>query len=228
MAGQTLAPLYPSSRPNAEKQHYALPPPYWLLETAEQPTVETKFNSLRHWLVLALVIERPSYGYELAARYERRFATFLPLGAGNVYSSLDKLEGYKMIAQQHSVELRATRGARGKRAYYEATLNGVNEHAAWLRSPIREEQWKTELLARIATATSIGTAGLRELVDDYEQHALKDFECATQLLPDQDEPIEDVPALLITLISQERRMKCVAEQRWADTARRAIDTFERR
>jgi DNA-binding PadR family transcriptional regulator len=188
--------------------------------------VETKFNSLRHWLVLALVIERPSYGYELAARYERRFAAFLPLGAGSVYSSLDKLERYEMIAQ-HSIELRATRGARGKRAYYEATLKGVNEHAAWLRSPIKDERWKTELLARIATATSIGTAGLRELVDDYEQHALTDFERAAQLLPAQDEPIEGVRVLLITLISQEQRMKCVAEQRWAQTARRAIDTFER-
>lgn len=117
MAGQTIAPTYPSNRPNAEKQHYALPPPRWPLETAEQLSVETKFNSLRHWLVLALVIERPSYGYELAARYDRRFAAFLPLGAGNVYSSLDQLERYKLITQQHSVELRATRGARGKRAY---------------------------------------------------------------------------------------------------------------
>lgn len=200
----------------------------WLFDTAKQPPVEINFSSVRHWLVLALVIERPSYGYELAMRYKERFSVILPLAATNVYNSLNQLERYELIVQQHSVQLRAARGPRGKRAYYEATLKGVNAHMAWLREPIKEEQWKTELLARIATATSIGMDGLRKLVDGYEQHTLDDFERASQLLADQHEPIEGVRTLLSTLIGQERRMKCVAEQRWAESARRAIDAFERR
>lgn len=223
MAGRTLSHPYPGSGLSAD---VPLPSP-WLSETAMHSPVEINFNSVRHWLVLALVIERPSYGYELSERYMQRFAMILPLGANNVYGSLDQLERYELIAQQHSVERRATRGARGKRAYYEATLKGVNAHAAWLRYPIREEHWKTELLARIATATSIATVGLRKLVDEYEQHASKDFELAARLLPDPDEPIEDVRTLLNALIGQERRMKCVAEQRWAESARRAIGAFER-
>lgn len=204
------------------------PRPPWHFETAKQLSVEINFSSVRHWLVLALVIELPSYGYELAARYNQRFAMILPLGAANIYSSLDQLERYELVAQQHSVQVRAARGSRGKRAYYEATLAGINAHAAWLRSQIRQEQWETELLARIATATSLGTVGLRELVDNYEQCALKDFERATHLLPDLDDPMEDMRTLLSTLIGQERRLKCVAGQRWAESARRSIDVFGRR
>lgn len=189
--------------------------------------MDIKFNSVRHWLVLALVIERPSYGYELAMRYTQRFGVIQPLATTNVYNSLDQLERHELIAQLHSVQLRATRGPRGKRAYYEATLKGVNAHAEWLQAPIKEEYWKTELLARIATATSIGMSGLRKLLDEYEQHVLKDLELAGQLQPAGREPIEDIRALLSTLIGQERRIKCVAEQRWAESARRAINTFER-
>lgn len=84
-----------------------------------------------------------------------------------------------------------------------------------------------ELLARIATATSLGMPGLRRLVDDYERHAVKDFKRATRLLPGQDKQPEGIRALLNALIGQEQRMKCVAERRWAASARQAIDTFER-
>jgi DNA-binding PadR family transcriptional regulator len=227
MAGQTLAHPHPNSGSSCEEPRQALPISRWHLAIAEQSSVAINVNSVRHWLVLALVIERPSYGYELAMRYKQRFALILPPGANNVYSSLDKLENNDLIAQQHSVKQRATRGPRGKRAYYEATLKGVNAHHAWLVSTIKEEQWKMELLARIATATSIGMPGLRRLVDNYERHALKDFKRATRLMPNQDEQTEDTRTLLSALIGQEQRMKCVAEQRWAASARQAIDTFER-
>jgi DNA-binding PadR family transcriptional regulator len=48
--------------------------------------------SLIDHAVLALVIERPSYGYELYERFGRRFGEFLPASQGNVYDALKRLE----------------------------------------------------------------------------------------------------------------------------------------
>lgn len=46
--------------------------------TARRSGDDTPVVSLVSWLVLALVIEKASYGYEIGARYRRRFGFFLP------------------------------------------------------------------------------------------------------------------------------------------------------
>src|SRR6266851_1558719 len=77
------------------------------------------------WLVLALVIEQPSHGYELSQRYQRRFSSFMPLSAPRVYGALDRLREAGMI---ESIAPRRSKSASKQermRRSYRSTDKGV-------------------------------------------------------------------------------------------------------
>jgi DNA-binding PadR family transcriptional regulator len=206
-----------------EIQREEMLPSRWLLEMPERSQIT--FHSTRHWLVLALLIESPSYGYEVAHRYMQRFALIVPPGTNTFYHSLDQLQGRDLIAQQHSPAPPAARGARGRRAYYKATRKGVGAYTAWLQAPIRDEHWKAELLARIASAISIGATGLQDLLATYERYARNDRDRAEALLADHPQTPQSLRTLIDTLVAQELLTKCNADERWAQDARSALNKY---
>jgi DNA-binding PadR family transcriptional regulator len=209
-----------------EIQREEMLPSRRLLEMPERPQIT--FHSPRHWLILALLIESPSYGYEVAHRYMQRFALIVPPGTNTFYHSLDQLHQRDLIAQQHSPvppAPPAARGARGRRIYYKATRKGIDAYTAWLRAPIRDEHWKAELLARIASAISIGATGLQDLLATYERYARNDRERAEALLDDRPQTPQILRTLLDTLVAQEILTKCNADERWAQDARSALDKY---
>ncbi len=52
------------------------------------------------WLVLALVIEQSSHGYEISQRYQRRFGSFVSMSVPRVYAALDRLRRLTGIGSQ--------------------------------------------------------------------------------------------------------------------------------
>jgi len=131
---------------------------------------------------LGLVIERPSYGYELGRRLEERFGGWgwEPTG---VYSALSKLE------EDGHVQSRGEKGStrRGApRVIYEPTPEGVASFEAWISKSSAPSPFRQELDLKILLAGSEFLPQLIEQNRAQEQTCidnLRDLTSAGQVAP---------------------------------------------
>lgn len=190
-----------------------------LLRVTHEPSAQRSLALPAHWLVLALVIERPSYAYELGTRYERHFASFAPTAPNAVYKSLDRLCDHNLVTS--APEMHA-QGRRSIRVVYKATQAGVEAHRHWLLSEIRPRHWREELLARIATGTTLRRGELLTLVDLYE-HMTADHSQQIDKPPSTtDEQADSLSALIRQLVAQEQDAINSAQLAWVEQAKDQI------
>lgn len=126
--------------------------------------VRSAFNAA----VLSLVIERPSYGYELFQRFEERFSGLLASRLQHVYRALDRLrlqgliEPYELEAEDGSV-----------RDGVRATAKGARAFRAWQRDPIRTtNDAPLQVMIRFAATRPDDVATALYLLDCYERVVL--------------------------------------------------------
>jgi len=103
---------------------------------------------LKH-AVLALVVERRGYGYELAQRFEERVGPGWRLNPSAVYPALDQLERGGLVTSA------ARRGGtrRSPRIVYSATPAGLTALTAWLGTrEAAPEPVRSDLYLRVAFA----------------------------------------------------------------------------
>ena len=119
--------------------------------------------SLKH-AVLALIVERRSYGYELVQRFEERVGPGWQLNPSAVYPALDQLERGGLITgtARHS----GTR--RSPRIVYAATTAGEAALETWLRATdAPPEPVRADLHLRLAFSRHEHRAALaRQLAAD--------------------------------------------------------------
>ena len=77
--------------------------------------------------LLALLEPEPAYGYTLKHQYDRWFGRKRPLGFGQVYSTLSRLERKGLVAQS---QIEAGNGP--ERRLYEITADGVTAIDTWV------------------------------------------------------------------------------------------------
>lgn len=188
------------------------------------------FKSPTHWMVLALVIERPSYGYEIGTRFERRFGMFIAVNASKIYDSLNKLEELGLIEVLSAPEQRRQKGQEGMRRYFRATGDGARAYRRWAAGALKgEAHHRTELLGRVAT---VGVLGLRAMLDVVERHEQECLSEAEEIeLPAIDESIplrDDLSDLAAVLVAEQQRLAIEAELAWVAFARRQIEVREQR
>src|ERR1700683_1518173 len=127
-------------------------------------------QSAVHWALLGLVIERPSYGYELAHRFEHAYAGMLRLsGVSYVYTALDTLQRRGMIE-----ETPGTRGGRQPRPRYRATPEGVGDYKEHLIAQIGEAFPRARLLPRQPAAVAHPPELGLEVIERYGQACLRE------------------------------------------------------
>lgn len=98
-----------------------------------------------YWLLLGLLIERPSYGHELYQRYERIYGALVRVsGSSHIYAALDVLEERALIEQFNA----SPEGVRQPKPHYRATPDGARHYEQWVVERIDFEQQRHELLAR--------------------------------------------------------------------------------
>jgi DNA-binding PadR family transcriptional regulator len=98
------------------------------------------------WAVLGLIIERPSYGYELFKRFERIYTRRLPIRSeSHIYRALDALEVKGLIEQIPATY--DSRAARQPRPRYRATRQGVDGYCAWLEAKACDQTLPSEVFA---------------------------------------------------------------------------------
>lgn len=194
-------------------------------------------RSAVNWAVLGLVIERPSYGYELFQRLERRYGGVLDPPISQIYAALNALERAALIeplpeeepAAEAEERLRAP-ARRQPKVHYRATASGARAFREWVADQMRDDPRHVEMLRRIAgtAAAGVDRAGtMRALVDAYE-HACVEEASQLPLPPARDGATPAVAAgeLVERLVLAARRGLLDAHFAWIAYARKEIEAFE--
>jgi DNA-binding PadR family transcriptional regulator len=172
-----------------------------------------------NWTVLGLVIERPSYGWELWTRFERLYGDVLPVGSeSHVYAALDALRDRGLIEDIGEPRRVGLDAGRQPKPHYRATAEGVEEYAAWVIAQAREHNRRSVMFAHQlgALAQQPGTA--LGILARYEQACLDDK--GARVPTPSEFPARVVPGLADRLASAYGRSVKAATLEWIDYARR--------
>jgi DNA-binding PadR family transcriptional regulator len=171
-------------------------------EHASQP-----MHSSVNWALLGLVIERPSYAYELARRFERVYEGALSLSSvSHIYTALPTLLERGLIE-----ELAGDEQTRRSRRRYRATELGVAEHAQWVVGQVAEEQRRQQVLITQLGVLARDPQRASDLLGAYEQA------CLTEI----------TAGLVTRLLGEQTRLGIAAKLRWAQYARAELSAFAR-
>lgn len=194
-------------------------------------------RSAVNWAVLGLVIERPSYGYELFQRLERRYGGVLDPPISQIYAALNALERQELI-EPLPAEERAPEPEDGARpsarrqpkVHYRATASGARAFRQWVARQMREDPQHVELLRRIAGAAAAGldrAETMRGLVDAYERACVEEASLLPLPPARSGEPAVAAGELVERLVLAARRGLLDAHFAWIAYARKEIEAFER-
>lgn len=169
-----------------------------------------------NWALLGLVIERPSYAYELAHRFDRAYDGALSLSStSHVYTALRSLLDRKLIE-----EVPGSGTGRQPKPRYRATSGGLEHYQRWLIGQLSEERRRQRLFAMELAALMSRPELARAVIDGYEQECLRE---AGERTPSQDDASDGSRAQLAArLASEENRLAVGARLAWVQYLRREL------
>jgi DNA-binding PadR family transcriptional regulator len=174
-------------------------------------------HSSVNWALLGLVIERPSYAYELARRFEREYRGALSLSStSHVYTALDALRRRSLIE-----EVPGTRVGRQPKPGYRATTKGVEGYLEWLVGQIREDRRRQRLFVLELASLTHNPEMAREVIARYERACLQEAQKIP--MPGEDgAPTGAGSELIARLLSEESRLALKAKLSWLEYARQEL------
>jgi DNA-binding PadR family transcriptional regulator len=174
-------------------------------------------HSAVNWALLGLVIERPSYAYELALRFERTYEGALTLSSvSHVYTALGTLRGRGLIEEADGPPA----AARSRRRY-RATEAGVAEHAEWLVGQVGEERRRQKVLIAQIGAVAKSPERVLAILEEYEQACLAEIARAPAGGAEERGP--GTTGLVARLAGEETRLSVAAKLKWAQYARAQLE-----
>lgn len=123
--------------------------------------------------LLALLADRPQYGYQLRAAFEERTGSTWPLNVGQVYTTLSRLERDGFVEPAGEDE---------GRVLYQVTAAGREEIAAWFITPVvRSQPARDELAIKLALAVSVPGVDVGAVVQQQRTASMKALQDYTRL-----------------------------------------------
>jgi DNA-binding PadR family transcriptional regulator len=169
------------------------------------------------WALLGLVIERPSYGYELVQRFERTYSDALELSsASQIYTALDTLARRSLIKKLPADD-EAPDVLRQPKPHYRATAAGVRGYQDWLIAQVHDERRRSRLFAR-QLAVLAPRAALA-VIERYEQACLEEAQ-KTPIGSADRTSVDGASGLASRLVCEEDRLAVGARLSWIEYARR--------
>jgi DNA-binding PadR family transcriptional regulator len=123
--------------------------------------------------LLALVLERPGYGYELAQRLSERLGPVWRLDPKSVYGLLDRLDDDGLVRREVRERPGESRRQRRERVMYYPAEGAREWCRAWLTRPVRRESTRSELLAKMAIARPGDEPLILAALDEYERDIIR-------------------------------------------------------
>jgi DNA-binding PadR family transcriptional regulator len=175
--------------------------------------VEGKAMPLHH-AVMGLLVERPSYGYELKASFERAIGPqWGELNIGHLYQVLERLVRDGLVTREVVAQ-----PDRPDKNVYELTARGRRELDDWIATPVRTAGYRDEFFLKLLVASRLGVEGLRQAAGTQREAYLVELRSLAELqLPHRDEPLV---ALLIEAALLHTRASLQIVERAADDAER--------
>lgn len=174
-------------------------------------------QSAVNWALLGLIIERPSYAYELAQRFERTYDGVLALSSvSHVYTALGTLESREIIE-----EIPDTRAGRQPRPHYRATAKGVAEYRDWFVTQVREDRRRQRLFT-LQLASLVRTPGYAlDVLDRCEQACHAELDAWSRASSGSDVP-NVRSTVTARLVQEDDRLAVGAKLAWTRFAREQI------
>ncbi len=171
------------------------------------------------WALLGLLIERPSYGYELLQRFQRVYGDMLALsGVSRIYEALEELQGHSLIEEFEPGTPEATL-SRQPKPHYRATEKGIAGYQDWLVAQIGEERRRQWLFAR--QLGMLEPEAALEVIDHSETENLEAATKTTESQGEQPAP-EGTSGLAKRLADEEERLALGVRLSWTEYARREL------
>jgi DNA-binding PadR family transcriptional regulator len=124
--------------------------------------------------LLALLAERPRYGYELRGEFEARTGSTWPLNVGQVYTTLARLERDGCVSASDASDT--------GQQYYEITAVGRGEVTAWFTTPVRrEDRPRDELAIKLALAVGSDDVDMRAVIQAQRTDSVRALQDYTRL-----------------------------------------------
>ena len=128
--------------------------------------------SIRQGL-LALLEERPRYGYELRQEFESRTGSTWPLNVGQVYTTLARLERDGLVEPDHTDD--------EGHVYYRITDAGRADVREWFARPVaRESQRRDELAIKLALAITLPGVDVAAIVQTQRTETMRSLQEVTR------------------------------------------------
>ena len=157
--------------------------------------------------LLALLREGPKYGLRLQSEFESRTGEVWPLNAGQVYTTLQRLE------RDGLVETDDGEGERSRKRY-RITANGDRELADWLRTPPDlVPPPRDELVIKLLVALQIPGIDVHEILQVHRRHVIEVMQRYTRIKAEAAQ--DDVP---LALVADAELFRLEAIVRWLDAA----------
>jgi DNA-binding PadR family transcriptional regulator len=167
-----------------------------------------------NWALLGLIIERESYAYELARRFQSTYQDALPLSStSHIYTALSALESRSLVEP-----VPGTRAGRQPKPSYRATSRGVEGYAEWLVGYVREDRRRQVLFVLGLSALASNPDWVGEILNRYEQAWLvqDDFKV---------DGASNSPGaeLVVRSLSEEKELTVAAKLFWVRSVRQALE-----
>jgi DNA-binding PadR family transcriptional regulator len=179
-------------------------------------------TSTVNWALLGLVISRPSYGWELAHRFERTYGDVLPVSSdSHIYAALNTLEGRGLVEIVPGAAV-----GRQPKPHYRATPLGVRSYEEWLVAQIEVERRRQELWVRQLTVFAHDPDAALAVIDRFEHGYLKQ---AGHVGKPRNVGVADARSKLIDwLVCEQQRIAAGGMLSWLRSARESFETAARR
>jgi DNA-binding PadR family transcriptional regulator len=169
--------------------------------------------------VLGLVIEKPSHGYEIGQRFERRFGEFLTVGRSSIYAALGTLMDAELVEKMAPYASTGVRRGAKAGASYRATAQGAQAYRGWLADRVRNDPQRVAMLGRMALACVHSVEAAMEFIARYEQECVREAQELARPSASVSSGADGLSAVLERLLVEERRRMIDAQLAWITYAR---------
>jgi DNA-binding PadR family transcriptional regulator len=172
-----------------------------------------------NWALLGLIIERPSYAFELATRFKRTYDGAIAISSpSHIYTALGTLRERGLVEELDDSTTK-------QRRRVQATPQGVAEHAEWMTGQVAEERRRQRVLMAQLGALAHNPERALGALEAYEQACIAEMAAAPA--PGSDEGPGVVP-LVARLAAEETRLSIAARLRWVQYARAQLSAMAAR
>jgi DNA-binding PadR family transcriptional regulator len=190
--------------------------------SARARRAQAPMTSAVNWALLGLIIERPSYAYELAQRFARVYGETVVLSStSHVYTALGALASRALVE-----EFPGSGTERQPKPHYRVTALGIDSYRDWLAAQVGEDRRRQRLFAIQLAGLARDPEAALDVLDRYEHACLE--EASPIPIPtwngnqNGSGAADHGSELADRLMSEENRLAVAAKRQWLQYVREAL------